>query len=605
MKILNIKAINLAMLLFILILSISCSKDTDLLAEYVVADSQEARLTGNLFINDSYVLAGKDILVLDVLANDVITNPDKVKIVDTSQPENGSVTINEDKTLTYIPDSVNEKPESNNEGNVEIDQEKPQEPEQTIEEEEEEEEEEVVEKSSDSFTYTTETELEDGSKETNETSVIISQNFEELKAFPTAEGFGKNATGGRGGSVIHVTNLNNSGAGSLREAIKSHGIRTVVFDVAGTINITSPLSIGSVNYADNVALENVTIAGETAPSPGITITGAGINIYTSNVIFRYITIRVADGEKDTAGAEDCLRVKNWGVSGYALKDVIIDHVTLTHASDENFNIDGKNLTSNVERVTFQNSMLGLSDNDYNILIGSYVHEYSFIGNYLHESKGRNPYIGYGVSKETGEFINNIVYGDMGGLIVYGNIFDLIGNIYKGFSSSNAFAYPTITYGANAINNPDGEESDGALFVGDNVFINPPSNGSYASNVTTYAKPSRVIVNSLKTSWEITQSNIEDRVFVDSGGVGNSIHRESLDQSHIDNYFQNDGSFTIPSVPSKTSTSRGASYDTDNDGIADSWETNIDGTVGIKDNNGDHDGDGYTNLEEFLHFLAQN
>ncbi|NRA92615.1 MAG: hypothetical protein HRU26_08005 [Psychroserpens sp.] len=101
-------------------------------------------------------------------------------------------------------------------------------------------------------------------------------------AFPSAEGFGKNASGGRGGQVIKVTNLNNSGSGSLRAALEVSGPRTIVFEVGGTINLTSNI------YVDH---GDLTIAGQTAPGDGILIRGGMVQFEESNVIVRYIRFR--------------------------------------------------------------------------------------------------------------------------------------------------------------------------------------------------------------------------------------------------------------------------------------------------------------------------
>ena len=101
---------------FVLISLFSCSKDSDLLVDYMVSDFQEARLIGNLAIDDNFVIGSQKSIVLDVLANDTFTNPDKVKIVEISQPTNGNVIINDDKTLTYLPDSADtQKPDPENE----------------------------------------------------------------------------------------------------------------------------------------------------------------------------------------------------------------------------------------------------------------------------------------------------------------------------------------------------------------------------------------------------------------------------------------------------------------------------------------------------------
>ena len=109
------------------------------------------------------------------------------------------------------------------------------------------------------------------------------------RAFPGAEGFGAKVTGGRGAKVVHATNLNDSRAGSLRDAI-SEGKRTVVFDVSGLITIGSSLVVTG---------DNVTIAGQTAPGRGITVYGDGTSVSgRKNVIIRYMRFRQGDRRGD-------------------------------------------------------------------------------------------------------------------------------------------------------------------------------------------------------------------------------------------------------------------------------------------------------------------
>lgn len=138
-------------------------------------------------------------------------------------------------------------------------------------------------------------------------------------AFPTAEGYGKHTVGGRGGKVFEVTNLNDSGEGSLRAAVEAKGPRTVVFRVSGTIALSHNLGVKN---------PNITIAGQTAPGDGICLKGYPLTIGADEVIIRYLRVRFGDESGQDSDA----------ISARYVKNLILDHVSASWSVDETMSI---------------------------------------------------------------------------------------------------------------------------------------------------------------------------------------------------------------------------------------------------------------------------
>jgi pectate lyase len=162
-----------------------------------------------------------------------------------------------------------------------------------------------------------------------------------LPVIPGAAGFGIETPAGRGGTVYRVTNLNASGAGSLKACIDGTSARTCVFEVSGTIRITSDLLIRN---------SKITIAGQTAPSPGIMLRGAALKIQASDVLVQHIRVRAGD---DSNGPDpenrDSLKIE--GSSSKPVRNVVIDHCSFSWAIDETVSVWGPH-----DNITFSNNI---------------------------------------------------------------------------------------------------------------------------------------------------------------------------------------------------------------------------------------------------------
>lgn len=422
-----------------------------------------------------------------------------------------------------------------------------------------------------------------------------------LIAFPGAEGYGRFAKGGRGGDVYHVTNLNDSGEGSLRDALKTKKAdtpRTVVFDVGGTIKLKKELRIENVS--------GLTLAGQTAPGGGIAVRDHGIDFRKcSDVIVRYMRFRLGD---ETKTSEDVL---NFGPEEGTCRDVILDHVTAT------WGIDGIMDVYAAERFTMQWCLFGEALNDSThykkephamlmsfrkIKGGISIHH-----NLLFSSRDRHPTLGGHL-----DFRNNVIYNWEGACNLGIGRFNLIANYWRPGPNTDFKRDPFPI-------SPKVEESDGTTgFLSGNVFEWKPEwntdnyaavqwgvrGGKYLGDVTKekFAQSSEVIPESERP----TTQSAEEAYKLVLAKAGASQPRDAADlrviagienRTHrrIDSQKEVGGWPKLESGP--------APKDSDGDGMSDEWEK----AQGLNANN-PADGnvtknDGYTNLEHYLNSLV--
>lgn len=224
--------------------------------------------------------------------------------------------------------------------------------------------------------------------------------------FSDARGFGINAIAGRGGQVIKVTNLNPQGPGSLQEALYTKGPRIIVFEVGGIIDMKMERIVVLEPY--------VTIAGQTAPSPGITIIRGNIHISTHDVLVQHIAVRPGDGAD--------LKKQNWepdalSTSG-ACYNVIVDHCSVSWSIDEGISFSGNRTGGPLQTTRFStisnciiaeelsNATHSKGEHSKGTLIHDFCQYIAVIGNLYAHNNDRNPYF---KAFTTGVVVNNFIY----------------------------------------------------------------------------------------------------------------------------------------------------------------------------------------------------
>ncbi len=218
---------------------------------------------------------------------------------------------------------------------------------------------------------------------------------------PNAAGFGIDTPAGRGGTVYRVTNLNESGAGSLRACVEATGPRVCVFETSGTIRMSGDLTIRN---------PRITIAGQTAPSPGIMLRGGGLRISASDVLVQHLRVRPGD-DRDGPVFENRDALKVEVPEGSTVRNIVVDHCSFSWATDE-----VGSLWKNWDNVTLLYNIFaeGLYDSPvrtdglrggYGLIVGPVQGKAAIVGNLLANNKERNP---LSRGREL-VFVNNVVY----------------------------------------------------------------------------------------------------------------------------------------------------------------------------------------------------
>lgn len=287
-----------------------------------------------------------------------------------------------------------------------------------------------------------------------------------IPAFPGAEGGGMYSFGGRGGRVIVVTNLNDSGKGSLRWACQQGGARTVVFNVSGVIHLKSPISVRA---------PYITIAGQTAPGDGVCITGEAFLIDTHDVIVRHMRFR-----RGQAG----VTVREDSFGGNPVGNIMIDHCSCQWGADENISFyrhmypttGQKRKKLPTVNVTIQNCISAKALDTWNHAFGSTLggENCSFIRNLWASNTGRNPSIGWnGVFN----FINNVVFNwhhrsaDGGD---FRAMFNMINNYYKPGPATPGGAVSHRILKVDGTRQADGQTLYGRVYAAGNIVEGNPA-----------------------------------------------------------------------------------------------------------------------------------
>lgn len=429
------------------------------------------------------------------------------------------------------------------------------------------------------------------------THPAAAQTLEPTLAFPGAEGAGRFAVGGRGGSVLRVTHLGDSGPGSLRAAVEADGPRTVVFDIGGVIRLSSPLTIRR---------GRITLAGQTAPGGGITLRDQPLIVAADDVVIRHIRSRLGDESGVEADAVSITRGRR----------IILDHISASWSIDETLSVGSRYdpPERGIYDVTIQWSLIAESlnasghakgEHGYGSLVrGGHGARMTFHHNLWAAHRARMPRPGNynppSVDPEGPriEFRSNVFYDWSGGHAGYNadteslSAYAFIGNTYiPGPDSAGRWAFEESNPLARAWF--DGNAMDGTVPADPWSLVRDSDRPGYRLT----ARPDWA------EAADETASEAEIRVLA---RVGAGPVRDPVDARIIEGVRNRTGRIidSQTQVGGWPQLEAGSPWvDRDGDGMPDDWERaqGLD-PAAPADGNADRDGDGFTNLEDWLNSL---
>ncbi|MCR8666784.1 pectinesterase family protein [Aestuariibaculum sp. M13] len=411
-------------------------------------------------------------------------------------------------------------------------------------------------------------------------------------AFPSAEGFGKYASGGRGGLIYTVTNLNDDGEGSLRKGILKKGPRIIVFAVSGTIELKSDLD---VNRGD------LSILGQTAPGDGITLKGYPFTVKADNVIIRYLRFRMGDVQKVEGDALGCRDANN----------VIIDHCSVSWATDENasfYNNSNFTLQYCIISEALNNSVHHKGAHGYGGIWGGV--NASFHHNLIASNNSRNPRFSGSSTTENSknefvDFRNNVIY-NWGENNIYGGekgTYNVVNNYFKSGpatpkSKQDRIINPSEPYGKFYV--------DGNYVEGFDAVSNNNWNGGVQCDHPLETKQDSEIDIADNTSTQSAKEAYEEVL----KKAGNSLSRDAVDARIVHNTREGSANYKNGIIDSQNNVGGWPKLklgtpktDTDEDGMPDDWEKENKLNPNLNDSNLFTLDKSFTNIEVYANSLV--